>query len=86
MLDTMNMTVGQRIAYLRSSRGLTQAQLGEAVGMPATTICRVEASNDMLLDTLRRMARALDTPCAYLLGEAPPPAWLVAAVERGDAS
>ena len=57
------MTLGPRIRALRQERGLSVRQLAAEVGVSAATISQVERDiNDPSLNTLRRIARALDTP------------------------
>lgn len=54
-------TFGQKLKALRLARELTQAELGEASGMPQTVIARLErgAVASPTLDTLTRLADAL---------------------------
>ena len=57
------MTLGGRIRALRHDRSLSVRQLAAEVGVSAATISQVERDiNDPSLNTLRRIARALDTP------------------------
>lgn len=57
------MTLGPRIRALRQDRSLSVRQLAAEVGVSAATISQVERDiNDPSLNTLRRIARALDTP------------------------
>jgi len=58
---------------LRRERGLTQAQLAEAVGVHQPRIAEIERGDaNPRLDTLAKLARALGVPVAALLhAEAP---------------
>lgn len=54
------MTLGETIARLRRERGLTQAQLAEAVSVHKRGIIRVEqGSTSMTVDVVSRVADAL---------------------------
>ena len=69
------MGMGERLRSLRKERGLSQFQLGQAVGADANTISRwennrIEASHSYVV----KLANALGTTADYLLGRnAPPP-------------
>ncbi len=56
-VESMN---GTRIVDLRTQRGWTQERLAEASGITVRTVQRLEAGNDASLDTLTRVATALD--------------------------
>jgi transcriptional regulator with XRE-family HTH domain len=59
-----------RIRELRKQAGLTQAELGEAVGLHQTQIGNLEnGSRNLTLEWARRIARVLDCSVADLLGE-----------------
>ncbi len=64
------MSIGERIRKLRKKNGLSQAELGETVGVESNTISRWER-NDLIPKgtSLARIARALNTTSAYLLEE-----------------
>ncbi|WP_043669467.1 helix-turn-helix domain-containing protein [Clavibacter michiganensis] len=51
-----------RIVDLRTQRGWTQERLAETSGITVRTVQRLEAGNDASLDTLTRVARALEVP------------------------
>ena len=68
---TMN---GTRIVDLRTQRGWTQERLAEASGVTVRTVQRLEAGNDASLDTLTRVATALEIPVRDLF----------ATVDEGD--
>jgi transcriptional regulator with XRE-family HTH domain len=52
--------IGERIASIRLSRNLTQAQLGDKAGSSRNTIRRLEAGETVSLDTFIRVLDALD--------------------------
>jgi transcriptional regulator with XRE-family HTH domain len=60
-----------RISELRRERGWTQERLAEETGIAVRTIQRLEAGSDASLDTLSRIARALEVPVRDLFGEEP---------------
>jgi transcriptional regulator with XRE-family HTH domain len=55
--------VGRRIRTLRKARGLTQAQLAKATGLPQSQISQIESGarpgSTIQLDAARRLAFAL---------------------------
>lgn len=62
--------VGSRIRELRGSRGFTLARLAELTGLSKGLISQVERDiTDPSLETLRRIARALDLPLFSLFRE-----------------
>lgn len=63
------MTTGQRIKAARQSAGLTQKELGAKMGIAYQTLAQWE--NDLRkpkMDTLQRLACALNVPAAELMG------------------
>jgi transcriptional regulator with XRE-family HTH domain len=52
--------VGRRIAELRERSGLTQAEFAERLAIEPRNAQRLEASADLKLSTLVRVANALD--------------------------
>lgn len=68
------MGVGERIKHLRKGK-YTQSELAELIGVHETTIRRWEQERDRGpdLDTLKRIAHALETSVAYLTGETDDP-------------
>lgn len=56
-VESMNET---RIVDLRTQRGWTQERLAEASSITVRTVQRLEAGNDASLDTLTRVATALE--------------------------
>lgn len=63
-------TFGERLKELRKSKHLTQAQLGEMVGVIDRTIQRYESGKiQPTMEVINKLARALDTTTSYLLGE-----------------
>lgn len=68
------MSLGNRIRELRKKEGLTQAQLGEMVGSDGNTVSRWELDKlGMGNEYVLKLAQALDTSTAYLLGETDDP-------------
>lgn len=57
---TVKVKLGQIVRELRKQRGLTQAELGKAVGVSLSQISNIEVGHTPpSLDTLTRIARAL---------------------------
>jgi transcriptional regulator with XRE-family HTH domain len=64
--------LGQRIASLRRSRGLTQVQLAEQLGVAQQTLAHYEAGRLRLLaGALPKLAEFLDSSVEDLIGEVP---------------
>lgn len=62
--------IGTRIRAARATRRLSQEKLGELAGTDRQTINRIEQGHvSTRIDTLMRIARALDTPLADLVRE-----------------
>ena len=67
-----NSTVGQRIRDLRQARGMTLAQLGDAVGLTWQQVRRLEIGESHLnIPRLTAFAKALGVPVSELLTEGP---------------
>ena len=59
---------GERIARARKTKGLTQKQLGERLGLPQSQISRIERNPDRaMLRTLKRIARVLGVDVRALI-------------------
>lgn len=62
--------IGLKVSYYRKLQGLTQDMLAEKMGVDTSFIGQIEAPNiqkAISLDTLFRIAKALDTPpCRFL--------------------
>ena len=75
-------TIGERIAMLRNRRGMTQSQLGEAIGETKQTIYKYERGivTNIPLPKVEALAKALRCPPVALTGwedgseESQPPA------------
>jgi putative transcriptional regulator len=52
--------IGQRLARLRLTRNVTQADLADKAGIGVRTLRRLEAGDPSTLDTFLRVAMALD--------------------------
>jgi transcriptional regulator with XRE-family HTH domain len=67
----------QRLRYAREElRKITQSQLGEAAGLPATSISHFEneeGTRKPSFDNFRSLAKALDVTTDYLLGRVDEP-------------
>ncbi len=62
--------VGRRIGELRRQRGLTQAELGERLGIAQKNVHRLESgTQNLTLKTLERVAIALELPVDALWGD-----------------
>lgn len=62
--------IGLNIAYYRKLKGLTQLQLAELVNISRTHMSNIEAANvptSVSLETLLKIADALEIPAAHLL-------------------
>ena len=70
MRQSKKMEAGNFIRRWRKARGLNQAQLGEAVGLEANTISRIETGvNAYTRDSLEKIAKTLGVaPYQLLLG------------------
>lgn len=64
------MKIGQKVKNLRKSLGLTQKELAEKCGYKSlTTINKIELGiNSIPLDTIEKLASALQTTPSYLMG------------------
>lgn len=63
-------TIGNKIKMLRKRRNMTQEELGERIGVTKATINKYETGVVVNLrrPTIEKLARALDTTPAYLMG------------------
>lgn len=69
------MCLGAKLKIRRKQMGLSQEQLGDLVDFHVNTVRRWEnGSRSPDADTLQKLAQALDTTTAYLLGETDDPA------------
>jgi len=72
MQDTSRRLFAQRLRHVREDiRKLTQAQLGQLCGLPATSISHFEKEDGTRkpsFDNLRGLGRALNVTTDYLLG------------------
>lgn len=64
------MTTGERIKYLRIQKGMSQEELGAKLGVQKSAIHKYESGLVVNLkrSTIARLAEALDTTPAYLMG------------------
>ena len=67
-------TFGENLRKLREMRDITQEQLAEMADIARTMVGRYETTDQLpSLDTLMRLADALDTSTDYLLGRTDSP-------------
>ncbi len=60
--------IGSKIKSYRIKQGITQGQLAEKVDLDVSTICKIEKSKSKpSLDSLTRLAKALNVPVSELL-------------------
>ena len=64
------MTTGDKIHYLRTKLGLTLQELGDKVGVDASTVRKWETGyiKSLRTDKMQKLAAALDTSVDYLMG------------------
>ena len=68
------MELGEKLQQLRKTRGMTQEELGAKLGLKKAAIHKYETGLvDLRSSTLEKLAAALDTTPAYLLGLEDPP-------------
>ncbi|MFI6960002.1 helix-turn-helix domain-containing protein [Nocardia sp. NPDC050408] len=69
----MGADLGERLQSVRKRRGLTQRQLAQASGISVSLVRKIEQGerDDTRIETLRRMAVALECPVSMLLGPNP---------------
>ncbi len=60
--------IGKKIDYIRRKRGLTQTELGKAVGVAKKTIIEYESKKQIPFNMIKKIAVALDVTTDYLLG------------------
>ncbi len=64
------MTLGDRIHYLRTDKGYTLQELGDKVGVGASTVRKWEIGyiKTLRTDKIQKLAEALDTSVDYIMG------------------
>lgn len=72
-MSGLHEAVGARIRELREAAQLTQRQLADSVGLTRSSIANIEAGRqgDIGITMLAKLADALDTTVAGLVGTAP---------------
>lgn len=65
------MNVGENIKKIRKEKGFTQKQLGEKLGISQAAIGQFENSSNLKMDTIKRIADALDVEYTRLILETP---------------
>ena len=77
------MSLGTRIRAVRTLRGLSSAELAKAAGVSRGLISQIELDRaNPSIDTLRRIATALESPIASFFDEAPANGIVVRSGER----
>jgi transcriptional regulator with XRE-family HTH domain len=77
------MSIGTRVRAIRTLRGLSSAELASAVGVSRGLISQIELDRaNPSIDTLRKIAAALESPIAALFDEAPANGIVVRKEER----
>lgn len=72
-LDPIDVRIGQAVQARRNKLGLTQVQLGTAIGVTFQQVQKYEkGTNRIAASTLERMAAYMDCPVANLFGESEP--------------
>ena len=67
----MKTHIGVRVKTARQSKGLTQEQLADAIGKAVETVSNIERGAMLTgIDTLQRIAQALELPLAYFFEDA----------------
>ena len=56
--------VGEAIKQAREAKKLTQAELGEKMGVQRSQVCRLESGKSITLSSMMRAFKALDVKCA----------------------
>lgn len=71
-MRTGTLTLGQALALARNSRGLTQHELGEKIGMSKRSVQEWERDAISPLKHLGRIEEVLDLPEGWILGQIDP--------------
>lgn len=84
----MGVDIGRRIRERRARLGWTQDRLAKEAGIPRPTLANYEAGRrEPDLETVQKLAHALNTSMSYLVGEtddpSPPPRMGIAAHREG---
>jgi transcriptional regulator with XRE-family HTH domain len=68
----MQRSIGERIKILREIKSLSLAKLGSLCGINGSTLCRIEGTPvSPRIETLTKVARALEVRVSCLLGDIP---------------
>ena len=69
-------TLGGRVRQQRLANGMSLTELADELEVSAMHVSFIERGEGSLsVELMIRLARALDTSCAYLLGEISDPDW-----------
>ena len=55
-----NQTFGEQVKAYRKSKGLTQKQFAELVGIDQPRISRIEKGEDFMVSTLEKISKIID--------------------------
>lgn len=65
-------TVGERVRKLREERGISQEELGNAIGVRQSTISGIErGANEPSIQVLRALAKYFEVQPSFFLDEEP---------------
>ena len=53
-------SIQDQLRQYRSSKGLTQSEMGERIGQPQSAVSRIERGGDLRVSTLLEMTRVLE--------------------------
>lgn len=68
-LEVEGLNIGDSVKHYRLAKGMTQTQLGDAVGVTESMICQIERGTKALTVPLgKAIARALNVSPAVLFG------------------
>lgn len=68
-MKTLNREVGSRIRKARQDAGLTQAELGDILGISGNAVTKLEGGHSALtIENLLALHRALHKPFSFFLG------------------
>jgi transcriptional regulator with XRE-family HTH domain len=70
-VEGVNMKIGEKIRIIRKRKGLTQKELGERLGVSDMSVRRYENAENMQIDTLEKIANALNVPIGAFIVSSP---------------
>lgn len=60
--------IGEAIKRARKEKNLTQAQLGELMGVQRAQVSRIESGHNLTISTIVRAFKAMGVPAAFSFG------------------